>query len=61
MRTDTKGRFADHDTKLLMRVKAGRLFLSVIADRKIGKSAAPSGAGGEGPQKQFCTGCMFQK
>ena len=37
----------------LICVKAGRLFLSVsvIADRKIGKSAAPSGAGGEGPQK----------
>ena len=54
-------------------LKAGAFFLSVIADRKIGKSAAPSGAGGEGPQKQFftavkrrkqkpkCTGCMFQK
>ena len=28
-------------------------FLSVIADRKIGKSAAPSGAGGEGPQKHY--------
>ena len=54
-------------------MKAGGFVLSVIADRKIGKSAAPSGAGGEGPQKHFFTavkrrkqkpkytGCMFQK
>jgi hypothetical protein len=31
----------------------GWLIASAIADRKIGKSAPPSGAGGEGPQKHF--------
>jgi hypothetical protein len=41
----------------------GWLTVSMIADRKIGQSAVPSGAAGEGPQKHFffCTGRMFQK
>ena len=41
--------YADLLVYLNICVKAGGVFLSVIADQKIGKSAAPSRAGGEGP------------